>query len=310
MLASLAATLLLAAPAIELAPPAARPGDAVLVRVTGLAEPPRGTVAGHALTFWREGDEWRALVALPAELSPGTMAVRVEGPGAALVADLELVDPGFSVRALTVARRFVEPPAAVRRRIAADRKVFARAFARPFAPPLFQGRFDWPRQARTSGRYGDQRTFNGKRASVHYGLDVVGPVGAPIAAANDGEVVIVRDAYMSGRTVVLWHGAGVFTTYFHLSRVDVKLGQRLRRGEVLGALGATGRVTGPHLHWGVKVGGLYVDPESILGIDFAAGTAPPRSPGPPPAPPEASPEEGPPPEAAAPELPVEPAAGP
>lgn len=273
MLAPIAAALLLAAPAVELAPPAARPGDAVLVRVTGAAQAPTGTAGGRTLTFWRAGEEWRALAALPSELAPGTLPVQVEVSGTALAAALEVVDPKFSVRTLTVAGKYVEPKPSVKRRIAADRKVFAAAFARPFAPPLFQDRFDWPRRAPTSGRYGDQRTFNGKQASVHYGLDVTGPVGAAIVASNDGEVVVVRDAYMSGHTVVLWHGADVFTTYFHLSRVDVRVGQRLRRGEVLGALGASGRVTGPHLHWGVKVGGLYVDPESVLAIDFAQGTA-------------------------------------
>jgi len=302
MLASLVATLLLAAPAVELAPPVARPGDAVLVRVIGAAEEPRGTAAERPLVFWQEGEEWRALAALPSELAPGTIPVQIDARGAELSAALEVVDPAFPVRTLTVAKKFLAPPAAVQRRIAADRKAFARAFARKFAPPLFQDRFDWPRRAATSGRYGDQRTFNGERASVHYGLDVTGPVGAAIAAANDGEVVLVRDAYMSGQTVVLWHGAAVFTTYFHLSRVDVKVGQRLRRGEVLGALGASGRVTGPHLHWGVKVNGLYVDPESILGIDFPAGTAPPRRAGPP-EPPAAPPE-------TATEVPVEPTAAP
>jgi murein DD-endopeptidase MepM/ murein hydrolase activator NlpD len=164
----------------------------------------------------------------------------------------------------------------VRKRIQADRKAFARAFAHPFAPPLFDASFDWPRRAPTSGRYGDQRVLNGKKASVHYGLDITGPTGSPIAAANDGEVVAARDAYYSGNTVVLWHGADLYTVYFHMSRVDVRVGQKVRRGQPIGALGATGRVTGPHLHWGVKVGGLYVDPLSVLAIDFERGTAPPR----------------------------------
>ncbi len=296
MLVPIVVSLLLAPPVVEVAPPAARPGDAVLVRVTGVPAAPRGTAAGRALHFWRHGEEWRALAALPTELSPGTIRVSVQSAGATAEAELEVVEPGFSVRTLSVAGKYVQPPAKVRKRIAADRKAFARAFARPLVPPLFEDRFDWPLQAPTSGRFGDQRTFNGKRSSVHYGLDVVGPVGTPIAAANDGEVVLVRDAYMSGGTVVLWHGAGLFTAYFHLSRMDVKEGQRLRRGEVLGALGATGRVTGPHLHWGVKVDGFYVDPESILAIDFAAGAAPPRAP----------PEGRTPPEAAA-DAPVEPA---
>jgi murein DD-endopeptidase MepM/ murein hydrolase activator NlpD len=90
--------------------------------------------------------------------------------------------------------------------------------------------------------------------------------------------VLVRDAYMSGKTVLLWHGADVYTAYFHLDRVAVKQGATVRRGQRIGTLGRSGRVTGPHLHWSAKVGGLYVDPEALLAIDFAAGEAPPRAP--------------------------------
>jgi murein DD-endopeptidase MepM/ murein hydrolase activator NlpD len=161
----------------------------------------------------------------------------------------------------------------------ADKAAFARAFARPFEPPLFRAGFDWPRRDRTGGRFGDQRTLNGEKASVHYGIDVSGPRGAPVNAAEDGLVALARSAYMSGNTLVLWHGAGVFTVYFHLDRFRVREGERVRRGQLVGDVGATGRATGPHLHWGVKVDGLYVDPESVMAIDFERGAAPPRRPG-------------------------------
>ena len=277
LFASLALSAASASPAVTLAPAAARPGDAVLVRVAGAAAEPSGTAAGRKLRFWRAGDEWRALAALPCELSPGIIPVRVQAGGAEETADLEVVEPGFEVHSLTLANKYVEPPASVRKRMAGDTQAFTKAFSQPFAPPLFAERFDWPRRAPTGGRFGDQRVLNGKKRSVHYGLDISGPRGAPIAAANDGEVVAVRDAYMSGNTVVLWHGADLYTVYFHMDRVDVRPGQKVRRGDILGALGSTGRATGPHLHWGVKVGGLYVDPESILAIDFARGEAPRRT---------------------------------
>jgi murein DD-endopeptidase MepM/ murein hydrolase activator NlpD len=281
MLAPLLALLLSAVPpAVELVPATARPGDVVLVRVSAAAAEPRGTLAGRELAFWRAGDEeWRALAPLPIETAPGEAPVRVRAGAAALAAGLIVVEPGFAHHAITLDRKYVEPPASVKKRIAADHKAFARAFAQPFAQPLFQGGFDWPRRARTSGRYGDQRILNGKVGSVHYGLDITGPRGAPVAAANDGEVVATRDAYFSGNTVVLWHGAGVYTVYFHMDRILVRQGQRVRRGEALGELGSTGRATGPHLHWGVKVGGLYVDPTSLLAIDFESGTAPLRQAG-------------------------------
>jgi murein DD-endopeptidase MepM/ murein hydrolase activator NlpD len=266
-----------------LAPSVARPGDAVLVRVplSPGAPPPAGTLAGRSLAFWRAGEEAWALAALPLETPPGTAALELAdraGPAATLA----VVAPGFPSRTLTVAPRFVEPPPAARRRIAGDRRAFAEAYARPFAPPRFAGPFAWPRRDRIGGRFGDQRVLNGKEESVHYGLDVSGRRGAPVRAANDGEVVLARDAYTSGRTVVLWHGADVFTLYFHLDRIDVRKGATVRRGERIGAVGSTGRSTGPHLHWSARVAGLLVDPESLLGIDFATGTAPPRRAGPPP----------------------------
>jgi hypothetical protein len=267
---------------IALAPPAARPGDAVLVRVLGApGEPlPAGTLGGRPLSFWRARGEWRALAPLPIEAAPGPLPVEVDAGGARATAPLEIVDPNFPSRSLTVDDRFVEPPAAVKKRIAADRAAFAKAYARPFAPPLFARRFEWPREARLTGRFGDKRVFNGKRESIHYGTDVTGPVGSPIGSAADGVVVLTRDAYMSGKTVLVWHGADAYTAYFHLARIDVRPGAKVRRGQRIGRLGASGRVTGPHLHWSARVGGLFVDPESLLGIDFTAGSAPPRTPRP------------------------------
>ncbi|ACG74682.1 Peptidase M23 [Anaeromyxobacter sp. K] len=308
LLALLAAA---AAPSLTLAPEAARPGDAVLVRVAGAGrEAPRGTLGGRPLTFWRAGAEWRALAALPIETPAGELPAEAEAGGAALRATLRIVEPGFASRTLTLAPKYVEPPEAVKARIAADRKAFADAYARPFEPPAFARPFALPRRAPTSGRYGDQRVLNGEKPSVHYGLDLTGPRGAPVAAANAGRVVLVRDAYLSGRSVVLWHGAGIYTLYFHLDRVDVRAGQVVRRGQRIGRLGSTGRSTGPHLHWSVRVDGLLVDPESLVAIDFARGVAPARAPAPSPA--VASPATVPPPTpapaaVAAPAAPVAPA---
>lgn len=277
LLATIVATVLAATPSLELVPAVARPGDAVLLRVSGAGEAaPTGTLGERKLAFWREGEEWRALAALPIETAPGSLPARLQAGGAAFGGELTVVEPGFAKHALTLAPKFVKPPAAARKRMAADQKAFDRAFAQPFAPPLFRAAFDWPRQDRRGGRFGDQRILNGEKASVHYGIDISGARGAPVAAADDGLVVLTRAAYMSGNTVVLWHGAGIFTVYFHLDRFRVKEGERVTRGQPIGVVGATGRATGPHLHWGVKVGGIYVDPESILAIDFERGTAPPR----------------------------------
>ncbi len=275
---------------IVLAPPAARPGDAVLVRVPlgGADREPAGSVAGRPLRFWRSGTEARALAALAVETAPGQVAVEVtSGPLGPVRASamLDVLEPGFASRTLSVAPKFVSPPREVKKRIERDKKAFAAAYDRPFSPPLFSGGFDWPRRDRLTGHFGDQRVLNGKKESVHYGLDLHAPRGAPVLAANDGEVVLARDAYYSGKSVVLSHGAAVFTIYFHMDRIDVRPGAKVKKGEQIGIVGSTGRSTGPHLHWSARVAGMYVDPESLLGIDFATGTAAPRHSGPPVEPP-------------------------
>jgi murein DD-endopeptidase MepM/ murein hydrolase activator NlpD len=222
---------------------------------------------------------WHAIAALPLETQVGDVEVDAEIGDARASSRLAIVEPGFPSRQIRgVPEKFVAPPPEVKARLEADRAAAAAAYARPFGPPLFRRDIAWPREARLSGRFGDQRVLNGEKATVHYGTDVTGPRGAPVLAANDGEVALVRDAYLSGNTVILAHGGGVFTAYFHLDRIDVRPGQRVTRGERIGRLGATGRATGPHLHWSARVDGLFVDPESLLAIDFRRGTAPARAP--------------------------------
>ncbi len=285
MLAAAVAILALAAPAaaapsLALQPERVRPGDALLVTVRGASAPPAGTLGDRPLAFYPIPGGFRALVALSVDATPGTLPVAVEvaGGGAAaerLQAAVEVVEPGFRSKELGVAKRFIEPPPAARRRMKTDQAAFQRAFAREFSPPLFSGNFAPPRDAEVTGRFGDKRTFNGVKKSQHYGDDLHGALGDPVAAANDGTVVLARDCYASGRSVVVWHGARTFTVYFHLSKVSVRPGQAVKRGQLLGLVGQSGRVTGPHLHWGVKIADLYVDPESVLRLDFASdGGAP------------------------------------
>ncbi len=276
------------------APERARPGDAVLVSVRDAATLPSGTLAGRPLRFWPAGERrWLAVAPLPTEAVPGPATVEVMADGLPFAPPLELVPPGFASTTLSVPPRFIEPPAEARRRMALDQAALRKAYDRPFGPPLLIGPFTVPLDVEPSSRFGDQRVYNGKAEGVHYGLDLPGATGDPVGAAGDGEVVLARDCYMSGNTVLLWHGAGVFTAYFHLSRLEVKAGASVRRGQLIGRVGSTGRSTGPHLHWGVKVDGLWVDPRSAARLDLAAGEiSPPPEPPAPPAPPPPSADGG------------------
>lgn len=264
----------LGAPSLSVQPARVRPGDAFLVRARGLGAPPAGTVAGRPLRFFPVPGGYEAVAALTLETAPGTLAVRVtEATSAApvrLSAELEVAEPHFPSKTLTVAPRFVEPSPEVRARVEEDRAAIARATDVPFVPPLFRGPFAWPRPPAFTGRYGDQRVYNGRLASQHYGLDFRGAPGDPVRAANDGVVVLRRDCEASGLTVIVHHGAGIFTSYFHLSRALVREGERVERGALLGAVGSSGRATGPHLHYSVRVGDLFVDPASLMRLDLGA----------------------------------------
>ena len=126
--------------------------------------------------------------------------------------------------------------------------------------------FARPLKAPSSGNFGARRVYNGTIRSFHAGLDLAAAEGTPVAAAGDGRVVLAGDLYFSGGTVLLDHGAGLFTQYFHLSRIDVKEGDAVVKGARLGASGHTGRVTGPHLHWGAKLHGARVNPEDLVAL--------------------------------------------
>jgi murein DD-endopeptidase MepM/ murein hydrolase activator NlpD len=253
---------------IEVQPTTARPGDIVLVVVRGSASLPTGTAGERILHFYAEGDHHEALSALPLDTEPGPLDITVNASGVQLTSAVELLPGDFPQRELTVANKFVAPPASVKARIAADQRAFAKAYRTAFGPRLFSEGFARPRDSEVTAHFGDQRLLNGKKKTVHYGLDLDGQVGDPVTAANDGTVVLVRDCYTTGNTILLSHGGGIFTGYFHLSAFKVKEGAHVKRGELLGLVGKTGRVTGPHLHFLAHVDKLNVNPEALLALPF------------------------------------------
>jgi len=267
-------------PSLSIQPGTAKPGDPVLVTVSGLSSAPTGTIAGRPLRFYPSAGQWQALTGLAVEHPVGLTDVKVqgkvlpEGTPVEFAGTLDVIDPGYPERQLQVAGKYVKPPEAVKARMAEDRAAFAAAFSQDFSDPLFERNFEWPRQDRITAPFGDRRSFNGKLQSQHFGVDVDGDTGAPIYAANAGVVVMTRDNYSAGNTVIVHHGAGLYTTYFHLSKTLVRRGAKVKQGQQLGLVGKTGRVTGPHLHWGVKVDGLWVDGLTLLKLDFAAPAEP------------------------------------
>lgn len=164
----------------------------------------------------------------------------------------------------------VEPPAAVLARIESDQKLVAAA--RVFDTPVddFAGRFIWPVAAEVTGVYGSSRILNGVPKQPHFGIDLAAPEGTPVKAAGGGVVRLAhRDLYYTGGTIILDHGHGLSTTYLHLSKVDVKPGDEVKRGAVIGRVGKTGRATGPHLCWRANWFDVRLDASLLLQPDPA-----------------------------------------
>lgn len=159
----------------------------------------------------------------------------------------------------------VDPPPAIARRIAHEQALVAAARTRDDARTGFTQDFTWPVNGRISGRFGNQRIYNGTPGPAHSGMDIAAPDGTPVKAPAAGLVTFAGDLYLTGGTILLDHGHGVSSNFLHLSRMDVKAGDAVEQGQVLGAVGATGRATGPHLHWGMNWFDVRVDPLLVLG---------------------------------------------
>jgi murein DD-endopeptidase MepM/ murein hydrolase activator NlpD len=159
----------------------------------------------------------------------------------------------------------VNPPPEIAARIEREQAMVAAARTRDDDRNDYETDFDWPVQGRVSGVYGSQRIYNGTPKSPHSGLDVAAVKGTPVHAPAAGIVTLAEpDLYLTGGTVLLDHGHGVSSNFLHFSRIDVKVGQRVEKGEVIGLVGATGRATGPHMHWGMNWFGVRVDPQQLL----------------------------------------------
>jgi murein DD-endopeptidase MepM/ murein hydrolase activator NlpD len=175
------------------------------------------------------------------------------------------VRPGrFPVQKLSVDPRFVEVPEAERERVKAEQERVAAVWQKPDPARRFPGPFRFPVEARSQENFGARRVYNGESHSRHAGLDLSAPEGTPVLAPAPARVALTGDLYFSGGTVILDHGEGLFTMYFHLSRVDVKEGEIVDAGQPLGLVGHTGRATGPHLHWAARLNGARVDPRGLL----------------------------------------------
>jgi murein DD-endopeptidase MepM/ murein hydrolase activator NlpD len=214
-------------------------------------------------------ETWSGWAVVPLDRKPGAATIDLIGTtasGAEIVGvrAVTIEKRVFPEERLTVEPKYAEPPKEVQARIERERKELGEIYARRRAVPPPSEAFVKPVPGDATGTFGARRVFNGKPRSPHSGIDLKAASGTPVAAAGPGVIALAKDLYYSGLTVIVDHGGGLFTLYAHLSRIDVKDGAAVEAGSPLGLSGATGRVTGPHLHWGGKVGSEAFDPRALL----------------------------------------------
>lgn len=281
LLLALVAALVLGLPAVAAAQSsplmvdvrsrAVAPGEVIDVRVRSAT--PLTTVAatleGRSLPAWRlPSGDWRVLAGLDADQPPGSLALVIaatpaQGGPLTHTVTLDVGPATFVERHLRVAPRYVEPPASERPRIEAERARLQALYQR-VSTDLSPGAFAPPVPHRRSSPFGGRSVFNGVPRDRHAGLDFASPAGAVVRAPAAGRVALVDDLYFTGNTVVIDHGQGLYSVLAHLQRTTGREGLEVSRGAPLGTVGDTGRATGPHLHWSVRLGGARVDPAALL----------------------------------------------
>lgn len=233
-----------------------------------------GVWLAHQLTFSYDAPTktWFAFAGVSIETAPGKYALALTG------ARVNGDEPLTFSRQLTVAaakyprikvelsveKKFTEPTPEQQEQISEGQKIKQDYLNRVTSDRQWSGKFAAPANAETSDVFGSERIFNGKAQSPHQGLDFRVPTGTPVEAMNDGTVLLARPLYFEGNFVVIDHGQGLLTLYLHLSEFKVKEGEAVKRGEVIGLSGGTGRATGPHLHVAVRWQGTYLDPARLI----------------------------------------------
>ncbi len=253
----------------------AYPGQAVLVEIP--SEP-----ALEAVTLeWQaqeirmaQGDSgWMALLGVDLDVEPGSYAVNAlfqyaDNRQHRRTLPLTVSPRDYPTTRLEVEPKYVELSPENRARSARDRKRIDAAYATTAVEPYWTDDFIVPIPGVTGGRnFGHRRVFNNQPRAPHSGADLTAATGTEILATNRGRVVLIGDFFFNGKAVFVDHGMAVLSMYLHLSEILVEEGQLLERGELLGRAGATGRVTGPHLHWGTRVTGARIDPFTLPGLN-------------------------------------------
>lgn len=259
-----------AADTLTVSPAIVHQGDPVLVTVTGGKETPRGTANGTPLQFFPAQGGYQAILAIPLDAKLDPVTIEVDSVAKPRTVEVhEVVFPNTNV---VVEDELANPPKADRDRIDADNAAILHAAGKAKGMPQFSRAFRRPPGEVTSV-FGVWRTFNDGHRSQHLGLDLFAREGSKVKAINAGTVVLVRDCFLAGNVVVVAHGGGIASAYYHLSKATVAEGDTIAQGDEIGLAGQTGRTTGPHLHVSIHVPGGMIDPAAFFKLKIAPAAA-------------------------------------
>ena len=246
---------------------AVRPGEVVLLTITTSQTTTPISVRAFERdwpAFKDDAHTWRALIGIDLNTAVGTHAVTITSGADRLTHTLTVRPRVFPTRRLTVDPDLVNPPPEALERIQRETRELNEIWRSSAPERLWGGLFIAPVPDPANSAFGTMSIYNGQPRSPHSGADFLSPTGRPVKAPNAGRVMLAESLYFTGNTVIIDHGLGLFSLFAHLSEIDVKTGDSVATGDVVGKVGATGRVTGPHLHWTVRANGARVDPLSVL----------------------------------------------
>ncbi|MEJ5030199.1 peptidoglycan DD-metalloendopeptidase family protein [Comamonas sp. MYb69] len=240
------------------------PGGVARLSLGPAAERPQAFAGDIPLLVMGDAIEWTALVGIPLSAPTGAAEIRLQTASGPRSIAYTVLDKKYSEQRLKVAPKTVDLSAADNARYERERDHQQTVMATFSTPLPAQMQLPVPVPGRRSSSFGLRRVFNGQSRNPHSGMDIAAPTGTPVKAPADGKIIDVGDYFFNGHTIWMDHGGGFLTMYCHLSATQVTVGQSVRAGEVIGKVGATGRVTGPHLHWGVMLNRSMVDPALFL----------------------------------------------